>query len=101
RHLEDEQRDIKPIRDYWAAFGDSRVILLSIMYFGWSIGTYGFVFWLPKTLKDAASLTNSQTGLLSAVPYFLAIFTMLIVSYWSDRLLMRKILFWPGMLLGG
>jgi len=31
-HLEEEQRDIKPIRDYWAAFGDSRVILLSIMY---------------------------------------------------------------------
>jgi sugar phosphate permease len=99
--LDKEQHDIKPIRDYWAAFGDARVILLSVMYFGWSIGTYGFVFWLPKTLKESAGLTNSQTGLLAAVPYFLAIFTMLIVSYWSDRLLMRKIFIWPAMLIGG
>lgn len=101
RHLEEEQRGIKPIHDYWAAFADPRVILLSIMYFGWSIGTYGFVFWLPKTIKEAAGLTNSQTGLLAAVPYFLAIFTMLIVSYWADRLLMRKIFIWPAMLIGG
>ncbi|HXE53305.1 MAG TPA: MFS transporter [Tepidisphaeraceae bacterium] len=99
--LQVEQQEIPPIRNYWAAFRDQRVILMSVMYFWWSIGTYGFVFWLPKILKDAEGLTNSQTGLLAAIPYFLAIFTMLIVSYWSDRLLLRKIFIWPAMVIGG
>jgi sugar phosphate permease len=99
--LDAEQQEISPMRDYKAAFADVRVILLSVMYFCWSIGTYGFVFWLPKIVKDGAGLTNSQTGFLAAVPYFLAIFTMVIVSYWSDRLLMRKIFIWPAMILGG
>lgn len=99
--LDDEQRDIKPVRDYWAAFGDARVLLMCLMYFCWSIGTYGFVFWLPKIVKGGAGLTNSQTGLLAAIPYFLAIFTMLVTSYYSDRLLNRKIFIWPAMLIGG
>lgn len=101
RKLEAEQQEIHPMRDYWAAFRDVRVILSCIMYFCWSVGTYGFVFWLPNILKHAARLTNAQTGFLSAVPYFLAILTMLIVSYWSDRLLMRKVFIWPAMMIGG
>ncbi|HEY8748782.1 MAG TPA: MFS transporter, partial [Tepidisphaeraceae bacterium] len=99
--LDDEQRSLPAVRNYWAAFQDTRVILLSIMYFGWSIGTYGFVFWLPKILKDGARLSNSETGVLAAIPYLLAVITMLIVSYWSDRLLTRKIFIWPAMLIGG
>lgn len=101
QRLEAEQREIRPIKNYWAAFGDRRVILLSVMYLCWSVGTYGFVFWLPKTLKEAAGLSNSVTGLLSAVPYLLAVITMLVVSYWSDRLLKRKIFIWPAMVIGG
>ena len=99
--LDDEQRAIPAIKNYWGAFRDHRVILISLMYFCWSMGTYGFVFWLPKTIKDAAGISNSLTGVLSAIPYVLAVFTMLIVSYWSDRLLQRKLFIWPAMLIGG
>jgi sugar phosphate permease len=99
--LDDEQRTIPAVRNYWAAFADVRVILLSFMYVGWSIGTYGFVFWLPKILKDGAHLSNSSTGVYASIPYLLAVVTMLIVSYWSDRLLKRKIFIWPAMLIGG
>lgn len=99
--LDEEQRGLPPIKDYWTAFRDSRVVLLSVMYLCWSIGTYGFVFWLPKTVKDAAGISNTSTGLLSAIPYLLAVVTMLIVSYWSDRLLNRKLFIWPAMVIGG
>ena len=99
--LELEQREIRPVTNYWAAFRDTRVILLSVMYFWWSLGTYGFVFWLPKTVKDGSGFGIAMTGVLCAVPYVLAIATMLIVSICSDRLLIRKIFIWPAMIVGG
>jgi MFS family permease len=99
--LDIEQRDISAVKNYWAAFRDPRVILLSVMYFCWSIGTYGFVFWLPKVVKDGSGLNIAITGLLTSIPYFLSIGTMLVVSYWSDRLLNRKAFIWPAMIIGG
>ena len=99
--LDDEQREISPIKNYWAAFADTRVILLSFMYFCWSIGTYGFVFWLPKIVKDGSGTNIAVTGLLTSIPYFLSIGTMLLASYWSDRLLNRKAFIWPAMIVGG
>ncbi|HSU66104.1 MAG TPA: MFS transporter, partial [Tepidisphaeraceae bacterium] len=99
--LDEEQRDISPIKHYWAAFADPRVILLSLMYFCWSIGTYGFVFWLPKIVKDGSGTNIAITGLLTSIPYFLSIGTMLFASYWSDRLLNRKAFIWPAMIVGG
>jgi sugar phosphate permease len=98
--LDHEQHGMPAMKDYWAAFRDNRVILLCVMYFFWSVGTYGFVFWLPTIVKDAAHISNSNTGLLSAIPYLLAVVTMLIVSYWSDRLLERKLFIWPAMAIG-
>jgi sugar phosphate permease len=99
--LDEEQQGISAMRDYWAAFRDSRVLLLCAMYFFWSIGTYGFVFWLPKVVKDGSGLNIAITGVLTSLPYFLAIATMLVVSYWSDRLLNRKSFIWPAMIIGG
>ena len=99
--LDQEQKNIKPMKDYWAAFFDRRVILLSIMYFCWSIGTYGFVFWLPKTVKDGSGFDIATTGLLTSIPYFMSIGTMLVVSYWSDKLAKRKVFIWPAMMIGG
>lgn len=99
--LDEEQRDISAMRDYWAAFRDPRVVLLSVMYFCWSVGTYGLVIWLPKIIRDTSHFNMADTGYLSGIPYFLAIFTMLIVSYWSDKLLERKLFIWPAMLVGG
>lgn len=99
--LDEEQKGLPEMRDYWAAFRDSRVLLLCAMYFCWSIGTYGFVFWLPKVVKDGSGLDIKLTGWLTSLPYFLAIATMLVVSYWSDRLLNRKSFIWPAMIIGG
>lgn len=99
--LDEEQKGLPAMRDYWAAFQDPRVLLLSAMYFCWSIGTYGFVFWLPKVVKDGSGLDIKITGWLTSLPYFLAIATMLVVSYWSDRLLNRKSFIWPAMIIGG
>ncbi|MGV8216137.1 hypothetical protein ACV33X_34530, partial [Pseudomonas aeruginosa] len=54
RDLEDalaaEQQGIKPVKNYREAFRSPKVIVLSLQYFCWSIGVYGFVLWLPTIL---------------------------------------------------
>jgi MFS family permease len=99
--LDAEQAGIAAIPNYWAAFLDRRVLTLSLMYFLWSIGTYGFVFWLPKAVNDSHGGSMSTVGLLCAIPYILAAVMMLLVSYFSDRTLNRRLFIWPAMILGG
>jgi MFS family permease len=41
-----------------------------------------------------------KTGWLSSVPYVFAIIGMLLVSYFSDKTLKRKIFVWPFLLIG-
>ncbi|MDN3657190.1 MFS transporter [Ferruginibacter paludis] len=95
-----EQADIKPVKNYAAAFRSKTVILLCLQYACWSIGVYGFVMWLPSIINAAPNSNIVHTGWLSAVPYLLAIISMLATSYFSDKTLRRKIFVWPFLLVG-
>jgi MFS family permease len=75
-------------------------MLLSAQYFFWSIGVYGFVLWLPSIIQAGSKQGLGITGLLSAVPYILAIILMLAASYFSDRTMERKLFVWPFLLAG-
>jgi sugar phosphate permease len=77
------------------------VLLLSVQYFFWSLGIYGFVLWLPTIVKQGSSLSMGRTGLLSAIPYLAAILLMLVVSYISDKTQSRKSIVWPFLLIAG
>jgi len=46
-----EQAAIKPVRNWGAAMRSRNVVLLSVQYLLWSLGIYGFVFWLPTIVK--------------------------------------------------
>ncbi len=98
--LQREQKVIKPVKNYRAAFKSKVVILLSLQYAFWSIGVYGFVMWLPSIIHSAPHMNIVRTGWLSSVPYLLAIIAMLIVSYFSDKTLNRKAFVWPFLLIG-
>lgn len=98
--LDDEQKDIKPVRNYRDAFKSKNVILLCAQYFCWSIGVYGFVLWLPSIIKSASNLGMVETGWLSSVPYMAATAAMVLVSWASDRLQNRKLFVWPMLLIG-
>ncbi|QBD76451.1 MFS transporter [Ktedonosporobacter rubrisoli] len=100
RVLDKEQQGTKSVKNYWAAFREPGVILLAAQYFFWSIGVYGFVLWLPSIIKEGSKQGLGITGLLSAVPYLLAIILMVIASYYSDRTLQRKLFVWPFLLAG-
>ena len=98
--LAEEQRGIKPVKNYAAAFKSRIVIALCAQYFLWSIGVYGFVMWLPSILNAAPDMTIVKTGWLSAVPYLMAIIGMVGASYFSDKTLNRKVFVWPFLLIG-
>jgi sugar phosphate permease len=98
--LQEEQKGIKPVKNYAEAFRSKTVILLSLQYALWSIGVYGFVMWLPSILNTAKDMNIVKTGWLSSVPYILAIIGMISASYFSDKSLQRKIFVWPYLLVG-
>ena len=61
---------------------------------------YGFVLWLPTIIRRAAS-DMGTTGLLSAVPYVLAIGVMLVNSYFADHSKVRHKFVWPFLCVAG
>ena len=95
-----EQKQIKPVRNYAEAFRSASVIKLALQYFFWSIGLFGFVFWLPSILRQGSGSSMIATGWLSAAPYMFSTIAMLIVSVISDRLLVRKHFVWPCLFAG-
>jgi nitrate/nitrite transporter NarK len=97
--LEAEQQGIKPVKNYAEAFRSPKVILLSVQYFCWSIGVYGFVLWLPSILKAGQEMDMIEAGWLSALPYLAAVIAMVLVSWGSDKLQKRKRFVWPPLLL--
>lgn len=99
--LEAEQRAIAPVEGtLFGALRSRNVVLLSIQYLLWSLGIYGFVFWLPTIVKAGSGQGIGLTGLLSGAPYALAVIVMIINSRASDRSGNRNRFVWPWLALG-
>lgn len=58
---------------------------LSYIYLAYQVGVYGFVMWLPTILKELTKSGIGQIGLLSALPYLVAIPGMYYFAKWSDK----------------
>jgi sugar phosphate permease len=101
RRLAQEQLVLAPIRNWSQAFLRRDVLLLSVVYFCWSLGVYGFVLWLPTILRAGNGMGIEKTGLLSATPYLLAVILMLLASHFSDRSLRRTATIWPLLVIAG
>ena len=101
RQLAEEQVALPKISGLHKALMRSDVLLLSAQYFCWSLGLYGFVLWLPTMIRQGSALEIGITGLLSAIPYLLAILMMMLVAYLSDKTLRRQSLVWPFLVLSG
>jgi cyanate permease len=92
--LAQEQSGIAPVANYAAAFRSPRVLLLTMQYFLWSIGVYGFVIWLPSMLRTT-DMSMVELGFLSGLPYLAAVLAEIVVSTWSDVTGQRMSALWP------
>lgn len=99
--LEREQQTLPRAKNFVATLRMPGVLLLCIQYFCWSLGVYGFVLWLPTIIRAGVANGIEIVGLLSAIPYLLAVILMLLVAHFSDRMLSRKHFIWPFLLLSG
>jgi nitrate/nitrite transporter NarK len=88
------------VAGYREAFTSRNVVILAVQYALWSIGVYGFVFWLPTIIEAGSGQGIGATGLLSAGPYALAVILMLAASWASDRTRRRRVFVWPFLLVG-
>ena len=52
-------------------------------------------------IRSGSSRGIETVGLLSAAPFLLAVILMLLVAYFSDRALNRKVFVWPLLLISG
>lgn len=69
----------------WAAFSDSRIWLLALVYFGLNTVSYGVSLWLPNLIRSLSGVSDFGIGLLSAIPYIAAAIAMVLVGLHSDR----------------
>ncbi|HKU11332.1 MAG TPA: MFS transporter [Sinomonas sp.] len=97
--LAEEQRAMTPAASLMTALRSRNVVILSVQYFLWSLGVYGFVFWLPSIVKAAGGQGIGMTGLISAIPYVFAVVLMVLNSRLSDRSGHRNRYVWPWLAL--
>jgi MFS transporter, ACS family, tartrate transporter len=74
----------------FTAFKDSRVWLLTLVYFGATTCSYGVSLWLPKVIRGGFRGSSFEIGVLSALPYIVAAIAMVVVGLHSDRSGERK-----------
>lgn len=69
----------------------ARVWLMALIYFCYAMGLYGVSFWLPTIIKAMGIADPLEIGLMSAIPYGVAVIAMLFVSRSADRLRERRL----------
>ena len=65
------------------ALSSPKVIMLSLVYFGFVGALYGMQFWLPQIVK-AFGLSNAQTGFVTAIPFLFGTVAMILWARHSD-----------------
>ena len=79
---EDQQKTEHKLID---AFASGKVWVLCAIYFTLMIGLYGIAFWLPTIVKAFGLKGYLDVGLVTAIPYGVAVVGMIILSHHSDK----------------
>jgi ACS family tartrate transporter-like MFS transporter len=62
-----------------------KVLLLSLIYFMLLLAGYGIDLWLPQMIRSSFDCGDRATGLLTAVPYLVAVVGMVLIGRHSDK----------------
>jgi D-galactonate transporter len=71
------------------ALTDPRILLCALVYFCLNAGSYGVAFFLPSIIK-AFGVSDTETGLLAALPFVFGAIGMVLFSRHSDHAMERK-----------
>ncbi len=67
------------------AFFSPRVWLLVFILLTFNTGFYGLAFWMPSIIKSAGVTSSLEIGLLTAIPYSVAVIAMFLNARHSNR----------------
>jgi MFS family permease len=79
---EDQQKTQHKLSD---AFKSGKVWVLCCIYFTLMIGLYGIAFWLPTIVEAFGIKGYLDVGLITAIPYGVAVIGMIFLSHHSDK----------------
>ena len=71
------------------ALTDIRILLCALVYFCLNAASYGVAFFLPTIIK-AFGVSDTQTGLLAALPFIFGGIGMVLLGQHSDRTMEQK-----------
>jgi ACS family tartrate transporter-like MFS transporter len=80
----EQERGATPKKDLWGALCDLRVWLMTGILFTYWLGINGIIYWLPLILQGKG-LDPTAIGFLSAVPYLVASYAMIVWARHMDR----------------
>lgn len=92
-HQLDQERDASSLFErhgFGGALRSGRIYALAFVWFTFICGVYAISFWLPALIRGAGVTDAYAIGMLSAVPYGIAVVTMVLVTRHSDRKLERR-----------
>lgn len=85
-HQEETDRKHRVAHLRWTAWAfNPIVILLSLVYILSIIGGYGVLLWLPSIIKQLSGKGIQWVGIISAIPYVVAMIVMLVFGYLADK----------------
>jgi MFS transporter, ACS family, tartrate transporter len=70
---------------WWQALRDPNVLVLCLAYGLINIAGYGYIFWLPTTVRSTLRLTAGAADAASCVPWAMAVVVMLLAARSSDH----------------
>ncbi len=100
RNIETEDRHKHEVRVI-DAFRSGKVWVLCAIYFTLMIGLYGISFWLPTIVKAFGVQGYLPVGLITAIPYAVAVVGMILLSRHSDRTGERRMHYVLNVTAGG
>ena len=86
---EQRQRETRHSHGLIRVLLDPKVLALSVVYFGATASNYGLGFFLPQIVQ-LFGLSTLHTALLTALPYGVGVFTIVLWPRRSDRKLERR-----------
>jgi MFS family permease len=99
RNLEAEDKH-KTENKLMDAFTSGKVWVLCAIYFTLMIGLYGIAFWLPTIVKAFGLKGYLQVGLITAIPYGVAVIGMILLSNHSDKTGERRLHYVANVVVG-
>ncbi|KAI1495781.1 major facilitator superfamily domain-containing protein [Biscogniauxia marginata] len=77
------------VNEFFAAFTDWRSYLPGIMYFGCNVSFASLPLFVPTIIAEIGTFSRIQANGLSAPPYLLTFFLIIVFSFISDRVRAR------------